>query len=363
MPSERRSIFSRVVFQGVRGLLVVAAVLGAGTYFLERNAGTETSIGRDDDDQPKVEKSQQANRDQGSVKLDAEGQEKGGIETAAPKEIAYQSEIRAFGAILPLDRLTSLYNNALTATAQLKTAQVKLDASKIANTRAQNLLKVFPTAAAQAEAADAAYKMDLVGVEAAQAQVETVRNTAIQDWGPVLGQAIVARSGLAQELVLHRSSLVQLTLQAGAMVSAPEKITVTLGGGSTAEATLVSEATQADPKIPNVSYLYVIGTTPATLAGMSVAASFPNGAAKPGIGIPPSAVIWQAGRAWVYVQNGSDRFERRAIGEEAAPTAEGGYVLPAANWTPDKHIVVAGAQTLLSEEAKSQGGQSDEDDN
>jgi hypothetical protein len=64
----------------------------------------------------------------------------------------------------------------------------------------------------------------------------------------------------------------------------------------------------------------------------------------------------------MYVQAGSDRFERRAIGDEAAPTADGGYVLPAANWTPDKLVVVAGAQTLLSEESKSQM-QSNEDDN
>jgi hypothetical protein len=93
-----------------------------------------------------------------------------------------------------------------------------------------------------------------------------------------------------------------------------------------------------------------------------VAATFPNGAAKAGVGIPPSAVIWQSGKPWMYVQASPDRFERRAIGDEAAPTAEGGYVLPAANWPADKLIVVAGAQILLSEESKSLN-KPDEDDN
>ena len=55
-------------------------------------------------------------------------------------------------------------------------------------------------------------------------------------------------------------------------------------------------------------------------------------------------------------------FERRAIGDEAAPTADGGYILPATSWPGDKLIVVAGAQTLLSENARSQT-QSNEDDN
>jgi hypothetical protein len=88
----------------------------------------------------------------------------------------------------------------------------------------------------------------------------------------------------------------------------------------------------------------------------------PYGAAKPGVGIPPSAILWQAGKAWIYVRTGSDRFERRAIGAEAAPTADGGYVLPATSLRNDKLIVVAGAQTLLSEESKSQIP-SDEDSN
>jgi hypothetical protein len=362
MPSGQRSILARVAWQGVRGAVALTALLIIGYFILSRDGLSDSKNIVEDDDANKKTAASVAGREDTTVKLDAEAQEKGGIETAPPKEITYQGEIRAFGVILPLDRLTSLFNNSLVAAAQLKSAQIKLEASKIANSRAQNLLKVFPTAAAQAEAADASYKMDLAGVEAAQVQVETLRNTAIQEWGPVLGEAIVARSALAEDLVRHKSCLIQLTLQPGAMVSAPATIGVTLGSASTAEAKLVSEATQADLKIPNVAFFYTIPNGPAALVGMNVAAVFPKGVAKQGIGIPPSAVIWQAGRAWMYVQDGTDRFERRPIGDEASPTAEGGYVLPAASWPHDKLIVIAGAQTLLSEEAKSQG-QSDEDDN
>jgi hypothetical protein len=363
MSSQQTTIFTRAVLQGIRGTVFLTAILGAGYFLVSKSPVAESKAAQvSDDDDEKSAKAPASDSDEAVVKLDPEGQEKGGIETEAPKAITYQDQARAYGVILPLDKLTSLYNSSLTAATQLKTAHIKLEASKIANTRAQNLLKVSPTSAAQAEIAEAAYKLDEAALEAAEAQAETVSNTAIQDWGPILGQAIAKRSALAQELVLHRSCLIQLTLQPGAVASAPTKISVMLGSASTAEATLVSEATQADPKIPNASFFYTIPCVPMALAGMSVVAVFPNGDAKPGVGIPPSAIVWQAGRAWMYVQDGTGRFERRAIGTEASPTADGGYVLPATSWPRDKLIVIAGAQTLLSEESRSKG-QPDEDDN
>ena len=358
--SGKRSTFERAVFRAVRGLAVTAAALTLGAYLI-LNFQMPGSGGSDDAAKSTAQASA-PDREEAVVKLDAGGQEKGGIETAAPKETAYQGQARAYGAVLPLDRLTSLYNASLTASAQLKSAEVKLSASKTASERARNLLKVFPTAIAQVESAEAAARIDAAAVETAQAELETVRNNAIQEWGAVLGQAIVARSPLAEGLVLRKTALIQLTLQPGASVAAPARISVTLGGGGAAEADFISEATQADPKIPNVSYFYTIPMTPGALAGISVLAYLPNGAAKPGVGIPPSAVIWQAGKAWIYVRAGSDRFERRAIGEEAAPTADGGYVLPATSLQHDRLIVVAGAQTLLSEESKTQIP-SDEDSN
>ena len=363
MSSGKRSTLKRAVLQAVRGAILTAAALSAGLYLISFFQTPGSSGSRDADDAPKAAaQASSPGREEAVVKLDPGGQEKGGIETAAPKETAYQGETRAYGSVLPLDRLTSLYNASLTASAQLKSAEVKLSASKTASERARNLLKVFPTAVAQAELAEAAVRIDAAAVETAQAEVEAVKNSAIQEWGPVLGEAIIARSPLAQGLVLRRIALIQLTLQAGATAPAPARISVALGGGSNAEADLVSEATQADPKIPGVSYFYTIPMAPGVLAGMNVLATLPNGAARPGVGIPPSAVIWQAGKAWIYVRAGSDRFERRAIGEEAAPTADGGYVLPATSLQNDRLIVVAGAQTLLSEESKTRIP-SDEDSN
>ncbi len=346
----------------MRGLAVAAAGVTAGVLMMSALQAPGSRGSRDARDPPKAAQASPPDREEAIVRLDPGGQEKGGIETAAPKEIAYQDQARAYGSVLALDRLTTLYNSSLMASAQVRSAQAKLAASKTASARAQNLLKVFPTAVAQAELAEGAFKIDVAAVETAEAEVEAVRNTAVQEWGPALGEAIVTRSPLAQALVLRKTALIQLTLQTGAAASPPARISVTLGDGSVAEADFVSGAAQADPKIPNVSYLYTVPAVPGALAGISVLANLPKGAAQPGVGIPPSAVIWQAGKAWIYVREGSDKFERRALGEEAAPTADGGYVLPATSLQHDRLIVVAGAQTLLSEESKTQIP-SDEDSN
>ena len=104
--------------------------------------------------------------------------------------------------------------------------------------------------------------------------------------------------------VLRKTALIQLTLQPGVSVAAAGADQRDARRRGAVEADFVSEATQADPKIPNVSYFYTIPMTPGALAGISVLAYLPNGAAKPGVGIPPSAVIWQAGKAWILCSGG-----------------------------------------------------------
>lgn len=297
----------------------------------------------------------------GTLKIDDDDQERGGIEAATPKEIAYQEQVRAFGIILPLERMVTLYNGAIAAEQQLKAANVKLAASQTANQRAQKLLKVFPSAAAQAEAAEAAVGIDGAAAETAKAQVEAVRTSALQDWGPVLGGAIASRTEPALSLVARKTCLVQLTLQPGADLAAPQRVTLTLGNGETATADLVSAATQADPRLAGASYLYTTAVTASTLTGATVSASFAKGEATPSIVIPPSAVVWLGGRPWLYVKTSAENFERKPIDADAIAAADGSYIVPAGHWPKDRSIVVAGAQALLSEETKSQRSDEDND--
>lgn len=361
--SRVRSSLARAAALAVRGTIGTVAVLIAGAFVWSalQMPGAKASR-KADDDPPKAADAATPATNSRIVQLNRDGQEKGGIETLLPTPAPFQTRVRAYGTVLVLDKLTTLYNASLTDTAQLRIAETRESASRTAKERAQNLLKVFSTAKAQAEAAEAAYDIDSAGVDAAKAQIDALRNTAIQDWGPVLGPAIVARAPLAQRLVLRQTCLIQLSLQPGATAAPPRRISVALGAGTPLEGTFVSEATQADPKIQNIGFLYSVPVSSGLLPGASVLAYLTEGDVKPGVGIPSSAVVWQAGKAWMYLRTGADTFERRPLDETAAPTFDGGYVVPAKSVPHDTPLVVAGAQILLSQESRAQIP-SDEDDN
>ena len=55
------------------------------------------------------------------IKVDAEEQERNGIQTTALMPAPYQEEVRAYGMVLDLARLTDLSNNYANAKAQVAT--------------------------------------------------------------------------------------------------------------------------------------------------------------------------------------------------------------------------------------------------
>ncbi len=353
------SIIGRGFWIAARSTLVAAAVVASGVLIVDSlnkpdaHAAHETD---DDDAKAKV-----PSTDGRVVRIDRDGQQNGGIESAAPSAMPYQDLVRAYGTVLALDRLTALYNTAMTDATQLQAAEVKAAASRRANDRVKEFLKVFSTAKAQAEAAEAAYQIDSAGVDAAGAQIEALKNIAIQDWGSVLGEAVANRTPLATNLVHRKTALVQVSLQPGAVVAPPRRLSFLVGTAQAVEGQLLSEATQLDPKMQSAGFLYAVPMTPDLLPGTSVLAYLPKGNAEPGVGIPSSAVVWQAGKPWMYLRTAPDTFERHAIDAAAAPTPDGGYIVPAKSLPRDKPIVVAGAEILLSQEMRTQIP-ADEDD-
>lgn len=344
------SIMRRATLVAARGTLLAAALLVAAGVLLTTLRSPPAQASRADDDAPRIAEAARP----GLVELDLDGQEKGGIATAPPTPAPYQDLVRAYGTVLALDKLTVLFNQSLINVAQLGGAQAKSAASEVASERARNNLKVFTTAKAQVEAATGTSEVDAAGVEAARAQVEALRNTAIQDWGPVLGDAIADRTALARDLVRRKTTLVQLSLPSGAALTPPPRLAVSRGGAAPVEGRLISEATQTDPRVQGISYFYAVPASPGLLPGASVVASLPRAGIEPGLDIPSSAVVWQAGKPWMYLRTAPDAFQRHAIDEAAAPTRDGGYIVPARSLPEARPIVTAGAQVLLSQEMRAQ---------
>src|SRR5262249_61635802 len=103
--------------------------------------------------------------------------------------------------------------------------------------------------------------------------------------------------------------------------------------------------TQDDPKIQGFSFYYTAEAESRLLPGMSVLAALPLGASLDGIAVPASAIVWWAGRAWVYLRTGAETFKRHPIPTEIPATEGSGFIVPVAAFPrspPD--LVTQGAQ-------------------
>src|SRR6516164_834480 len=126
------------------------------------------------------------------ITIDDETQQRSGIKTEALEAAAHQQEIRAYGMVLDVARLTELSNNYNRAQAQMQTAQAKLALSRADYDRATKLYKDHSAISqAQMQSAEATFVTDQANLAAAQAQVRTLTASAYQDWGAVIGKSVV----------------------------------------------------------------------------------------------------------------------------------------------------------------------------
>lgn len=118
-----------------------------------------------------------------------------------------------------------------------------------------------------------------------------------------------------------------------------------------AERVAVSAA--IDPRAQGVSLLFrLLGTRFGLRPGLAVTAYLPAATAgRPGMSIPQAAVVRTGGKAYVYVQIGPSKFERRRVPVDH-PAADGFIVT--SGFSAGDRIVTTGAQSVLSEEFKSQ---------
>ncbi len=351
MPKDRRRSWGgRFLRTSLAAILVIG--LGAGVIwgFLEGRS----EAAREAERERPVAAPLRVSTENGEpvITLDAATRAASGIATAAPVAAPYQTQVRAYGTVLDLTRLTDLGNSFLSAKAQLASVQAKLGASRAAFERAQKLNRDQQNvSAAQLQTAEAAFRGDQATLAAAEAQVRTVQATLDQEWGPVLGKSLVEGSPLITRLTQRQDFLVQVTLPPGVVVPPPPSASVQINTGQRTEIRFVSPATRTDPKIQGVSFFYLAAGDSGVLPGMNVLAFLPSGSTVQGATIPASAVVWWQDRAWIYRRAAPDKFVRAVIVTDL-PTPDGGYIVK--DLPSGTQVVTSGAQLLLSEEFRAQ---------
>ena len=73
------------------------------------------------------------------------------------------------------------------------------------------------------ESAEAIVLTDKASVAAAELQVRTLAATALQEWGPVIGQRVVAGTGLVNRLIERDEFLLQITLPPSVSIDPPSQ--------------------------------------------------------------------------------------------------------------------------------------------
>jgi len=326
---------------------LAGAILGAvltGLFLHHQHEASEAGEAHEDKDKEK-EASQVSRAADGSVilKLPVEQQTNAGVRIAPLIATNLAPRSRAWGRVLdPAPLALQL--------AELSAARAALTASAREYDRAKKLFELGQNSSARAlETAEAAWRRDEVLRASAHSKLLTA-------WGPTLA----GRTNLdtfVQSLAASEAALVRLDVPLGqTLPKPPAAIEVVLLGAESAPvpAEWLGAVPTVDPLTQGEGLLCRIqagGFRP----GAPVTAFITGpGALQTGHVLPRNALVRHAGQVFVYEQTGPEEFTRRAVTLEQ-PLAGGWFIQN--GLTAGNSIVISGAQVLLSEELKGQGGE------
>lgn len=275
------------------------------------------------------------------VKLDAAAQARAGLKLVALAAAELEPELKAYGRVLDPSPL-------VTALTDIAAARAQLEATKKEAQRLRTLFNQNQNASARAlETAEAALQRDELLARAAEVRLKT-------SWGLAVEKRAF-NDGFMQSLVSQESALVRLDLPASqklegdpkaarvSLLSAPDRLL---------DAEFVGPALTADPQTLSRGFLFLVQakelSANAALTGWLVL----SGPAEKGVIVPRDAIVRHEGEAFVYVQTGAETFVRAEL--ELEHPVEKGWFTEALK--PGTKVVVSGAQQLLSEEFKGEGG-------
>ncbi|MBN9424263.1 MAG: hypothetical protein BGO63_17440 [Candidatus Accumulibacter sp. 66-26] len=284
------------------------------------------------------------------VVFDADTQRRADIAVAPVQAVARRGEVEALATVLPAQELIDLHSAYITARTHADRTRVAAQASRREYERIKALHSDdYNVSTKMLEAAQTQEQTDEAAARGAGETLTAVEQGIRQKWGGVLASAAMSNAASFQRLTDGREVLLRVAAPAGtALARAPAAARVVGSDGGFRAAALVSPSPVADPRIQGPTFFY---TAPAErlLPGTVVIAYLPAGAERTGGLIPADALVWWQGKAWYYVQSASDRFLRRELAG-AMPVDQGWFVAG----LPALQVVVRGAQTLLSEELRSQ---------
>ncbi|MEO8465490.1 MAG: hypothetical protein ABI640_09140 [Gammaproteobacteria bacterium] len=270
-----------------------------------------------------------------SVELDAEQQEKLGVEAAAAGEGTWQPSVAGSAQVVDPQELVA-------AMAEQGKAEAEARSSEAARKRARDLFGAdTAVSAATLETAERQAAADAALLDVAQSRAAL----GFGSGAPWL--TANRRDALLRALARGNTLLVRASFPGGLPNGKPTTLAIRrVGGGESWTAGEVWSA-PADPGVPGPTLLALVPGGSGLSFGERLTATLPAGNTQTGAIVPTSAVVLAGGQSWCYVQSDEHEFTRRAI-EIGRPT-DAGYFQQSGIAVGDK-IVTAGAGLLLARE-------------
>lgn len=286
------------------------------------------------------------------LSFDSAAQQANGIRVSMVAATRQHAQVQATGVVVQLQPLLDLKASYNTVQTDLIRAQANARSSTAEYERLRLLNENEKNVADKAvEAARAAAENDAALVQSAQRTIAIVKEGAVLHWGPVIAGWIEGNSTQLDALLMQRMFLLQVTSASGGSSGEPREAIVEESDGSHTPAEFISVLPQLDPRLQAPSLLYRIAPHAGLVPGVNVSVLLPSGREQTGVVVPSSAVVWTQGSAWCYVESVDGKFMRVPVGT-GSPRPGGWFV--AQGIQPGARVVIAGAQTLLSEEFRSE---------
>jgi hypothetical protein len=284
-------------------------------------------------------------------------QQQSEITTSELKSSKHQASISSYGTVLGIDTLIDLRTRYLAAKSEIEVLRAAFSYSKNELNRLQILNQDDKNVSDKAVATvRSANKSDEAKIAAAESSAKNIADSMRQLWGETLTQHATNpnKSELLQNLISTQEALVQVTLPFDA-AEPNEKSSIlivpTASPGQPIRANFISRAPVSNVTLQGKTYFYRVKTKQLR-AGMQVnATSATANKTSDGVIIPSTAIIWYAGKSWVYKKTAEDKFIRLPVSTDSE--VDNGWFYQGKLAAGDK-VVTNGAQLLLSEEFKSQ---------
>ena len=324
--------------------IIVGLALGGGAmwFYQQKHAGHDAKPEEKKEEKKEVSFVQHGTNGETFLKLDKETQSRMGLKTAPLAAASLKPEVKGYGRVLDPAPLAALLVESATAKAALEASTKEFE-------RLKALAQTQNASTRALEAAEAAMKRDSVALDSVQPRI-------VMGWG----KAIAAQPDLpafARSLAAQDAALVRVDLPLSQSLSTPPtggRLTALTAPEKLAEAQFLGPAPSADPAMQAQGFLFLQKSNPLPPGAALVAWLTIPGDAESGVTVPREALLRHEGEVFVYVQTGGNTFERKEI-ELDRPTEAGWFVHEGLK-AQDK-LVVVGAQQLLSEELKGQGGE------